>query len=311
MKSVLKNTIATIVLCLNIGFASAQINYFNYLDYTSEWRVYGISAVAGPWAVQYTKEYITYFIDGDTTINGLTYYKKYYALKDSTAADFAGPYTAVSNYVSHTSPSFIREDASNKFYAYQQWNNTDVPIEDFNLSIGNGFLNDSVCLVYSIDTLYLGSRLLKHYKAQSSSLPVHGVIEGIGTLSINCGMAIEGNRWIVCYKKQNDELNLYNTIPCTSFPIAMRIYSPTSIQTNTYEPQISLLPNPTTGNLALQTNDFDTYNIKIIDCTGKVLYKMKSEANQLNIPIDAFEKGVYFVVISNEKYAITKKIVKI
>jgi hypothetical protein len=75
---------------------------------------------------------------------------------------------------------------------------------------------------------------------------------------------------------------------------------------------IKLYPNPTTGNVNI---NFDKVlnggSIFITDMTGKQVYSLDNLTNQvLNIDINHFSKGVYFVKIQNNNAQKVIKLIK-
>jgi hypothetical protein len=76
--------------------------------------------------------------------------------------------------------------------------------------------------------------------------------------------------------------------------------------------KIAISPNPATNNvvITLNTKQLGLYNLNIIDLTGKSVYSNSIQANTtLNLDVNSFAKGVYFVKISNNKNQFVQKLI--
>jgi hypothetical protein len=69
---------------------------------------------------------------------------------------------------------------------------------------------------------------------------------------------------------------------------------------------ISIHPNPTKGELRIESGDLQVEIVEILDITGRaVLISHESTIN-----ISQFSTGTYFVKLKTEKGELTKKIIK-
>jgi uncharacterized repeat protein (TIGR01451 family) len=100
--------------------------------------------------------------------------------------------------------------------------------------------------------------------------------------------------------------------PSVSRTAVLVSVSPISINENEFESNILLYPNPATGNVVLKFGE--TLNISsviISDITGKQVYSLENLNSQvLNIDIDHFAKGLYFVKIQNNEQQKVIKLIK-
>ena len=77
------------------------------------------------------------------------------------------------------------------------------------------------------------------------------------------------------------------------------------------EYEISIFPNPTTGELKIESGELKVENIQLYDMLGKKVLEQKAEDVTLHqIDLSQLPAGVYFVKITTDNGVITKKIVK-
>ena len=73
--------------------------------------------------------------------------------------------------------------------------------------------------------------------------------------------------------------------------------------------QITVYPNPTTGELNIQSSTFKVQGVEILDVNGRKCHVSRVTCHE-NIDISALPNGVYFVRIATEQGVVTKKIIK-
>jgi len=74
---------------------------------------------------------------------------------------------------------------------------------------------------------------------------------------------------------------------------------------------ISIIPNPTTGEFKVQSSRFNVTSIEVFDVYGRLLMSLKSLMSTENvINISHLHSGIYFVKITTEQGEIVKKVVK-
>ena len=75
--------------------------------------------------------------------------------------------------------------------------------------------------------------------------------------------------------------------------------------------QLRIYPNPTTGEIVIQSSKLKVQSVEIFDVSGK-----KQSSHHLNISspnqidISDFPTGAYFLRIATEQGVVTKKIIK-
>ncbi|PCI93228.1 MAG: hypothetical protein COB15_16780, partial [Flavobacteriales bacterium] len=73
---------------------------------------------------------------------------------------------------------------------------------------------------------------------------------------------------------------------------------------------LSLYPNPTTGQLSITLNEVNSGSLKVFNSLGKVVLEDKFESvRELNISLDELS-GLYFLQLEVDGEVITKKIIK-
>ena len=82
-----------------------------------------------------------------------------------------------------------------------------------------------------------------------------------------------------------------------------------------YTIAVDIIPNPTNGNTLIRANNFDNGQIKIEikDLLGKLIFSKEIYANgdfEMQIDLNQYAAGEYFIVIKSQNHSITKKIVK-
>ena len=122
---------------------------------------------------------------------------------------------------------------------------------------------------------------------------VVGVIDTLtsnfsSNLTGGTAMLAEG-RWDVCVLKINNLLGL-NSIDG--------------------EFTINIYPNPTQDIVTIETESNEQFTTELIDSKGLVLSTTKLGSQSLQINMEEFESGVYYVRLSNENQTIVKKLVK-
>ena len=255
----------------------------NYLDNSSQWHTYG-------WAASYNEHtFITTYLDGDTIINGLTYYKEYTFRKDSSTlfgVTISGPGIT----------SYIRENSNQQFIRPDGFGNEWV-VADFSLMIGDT-LPLTGCPIFSIDTIYFGATPLKRYAEEFP--PLQNIdnyyVEGIGKTAPFCEPGIDGYSYMVCYIKGNDTLQL-NTAPflCSSFLEPVRNNMPTNIVAPQDKSKLKIFPNPASDAIMIQHDFNHMVDVRIYDISGSERLHYDNVVSGQNLSIDKLAKGFYIV----------------
>jgi len=282
------------ILCYS-GIFFSQITYFNYLDYTVKRTAEGFGSTGiGTYTVTES-----FYINGDTLINGKYYYKQ----QKIAASNLPWPVAA--------GPSYIREDATLKQYLYNPQTNTETVQYDWNqylqLNVGSVFPNASVasCTVTAIDSVLLGTRYLKRWHGIYSSGPSTNVatpapsfiVEGIGEISDNiCTQAIHSSYRVNCYLKQNNLLNFNLNSTCSNI-------HPNTVYENIINKQdLFIFPNPATDKLnILVENVTGLKQVLIYNSTGQIIKEEEVlfKNNTTTVNTSDVPTGIYTLQISD------------
>jgi hypothetical protein len=64
--------------------------------------------------------------------------------------------------------------------------------------------------------------------------------------------------------------------------------------------RIEVYPNPNeTGLLKITTGNSNTYEVKLIDCLGRIIYESKLDYSISEIDLNGFDKGIFTLFISS------------
>ena len=283
---------------MKLGFA--QTPYSSYLDMTSEWR-HSYNGVGTLW-------YSTTYFDGYEIFNGNVYYKQY--TKTLNYIFLAG-----GNYTTElilSDASYVREDASGKFYIYSTIDGNDYVYFDnqqiINSQIGDVFPEyGASCNIESSEINYLGSVALKRIFGGENCSRC-GSLEGIGNIGPYCGLGIEGNKWLECYTKQNTTIQFGNT-DCSLFPTPERV-NLSATSNNITENNFFVFPNPTNGIIKIKLNALDINNYELYNIQGSILKKGVIQNEEQIIDLSNLANGMYILKIRGENSSLYRKIIK-
>jgi hypothetical protein len=296
----------TVFFCFAFS-AKSQITYHHYLDTTYELRYY----YAG-WNMYTTINYRTTYFDGDTSINGNWYYKVYTRQLDSA---FSTPMQV--DTMLH-GPEFWREDTLGNILYFDADNNYEDTAwkwgEINTWNVGDYYYS---CQIAYVDTIYLGTEPLRRWRGSDTTELIggadRGIVEGVGQTAIMCGLGIEGNGWIACYKRNNIELQ-FSDIPCSTFLEPVRTDTFTQAPSSSEllaqaNSKISVYPVPSDGKLNIVLPDQDNWSAVVTDVQGRtVMNKKLSMKGELHINVSP---GFYYLQMTNEhsKENIVQKII--
>jgi hypothetical protein len=71
--------------------------------------------------------------------------------------------------------------------------------------------------------------------------------------------------------------------------------------------EIKLYPNPTSNTVTINADD--SYNVTIMDLSGKEVFNGKMNSNTMTIDMSQYNAGIYLVKLSNENVVKTTKLV--
>lgn len=86
----------------------------------------------------------------------------------------------------------------------------------------------------------------------------------------------------------------------------------TVVEFSGWQIETSIYPNPSTGrfHLNIKSDNYDTYQVKVVNLIGKTLIQKEVESNfETEFDLTAYPKGVYFVQIQLDQRQIIKRIV--
>lgn len=70
-----------------------------------------------------------------------------------------------------------------------------------------------------------------------------------------------------------------------------------------------VFPNPSNGIVNIQTDQTETYTIKVYDISGKMVFENCMDENQKQIDLTGVEKGMYILHFSNDKHQFRKELI--
>jgi hypothetical protein len=79
------------------------------------------------------------------------------------------------------------------------------------------------------------------------------------------------------------------------------------INTDNDHAGINIYPNPFTFQTTVESKKYDLSGIRITDASGKIVYYRQASGKWVSIDRSGFEKGIYFVQITDEKKNIVNK----
>lgn len=286
MKTYLK---LIIFICIT-NLSNAQITNSIYLDYSSLWHYY----IAGWNGIYGFESFSTIYIDGDTTVNGQDYYKRFRYVHTITNS------TPPSDSYMLYGPALIREDVNNNFVIYDSNAGSESVFLD-NAAIVAANTGDpfpapgATCNIESVASLSIGSQPIKHLHG-SVNMPVVGIAEGIGYVGPICAVGVEGSEILVCYYRLSDSLCFTTGYSPEDFPVPQYMSLGMAKMINS---AIKVYPNPASTQLNidnLQNENFQSYSF--YDTAGKSIEQGALE-QQTRIDISTWGPGIYFLHLTN------------
>lgn len=285
-----------LIIALSL-FLLQSIEAQHHLDQTSMWSYYR-TEWQGPMT---TTNYRTITIDGDSTIQGQTYFKRYIQGIDQVLMGGPTPTTTI---VPKQFFDLIRDDAN---YFYTIRNGQDTAILDFTRTIGDSLFLGGLCAdsLSQVDTLLLGSTPLRKWSFYSYSILPY--IEGVGTtsnlvLGNHCIITGSPPYDLVCYEKQGEQLILNPNINCQVYNSVMNA--------GLENTEVKIYPNPTSGQLQIEYALSFEKSIEVLNMNGQLIFAKESNQEISTLDMTSYPKGAYFLRITSEKGVITKKVIK-
>lgn len=304
----IKTVIITFVCVLNVVVVFAEnISRFP-IKPTSEWRVnYEIM----DYSTTYTEgdEIYRYFINNDTLINSIQYYKLY----KSGIAYYDSPFIFNDVYV-----GAIR-DEDNKFFFIEKNKNTADLLYDFDLNTGDTIYSviEKDMVVSTIEILADGRKKINFMKTDF----LHGkcinqsntyLVEGVGSMGglfyeSPCNHVGFREHYLVCYSENGSPVfqNSLSPVNCDA-TASIEVFE----AGNSF---MYLYPVPANGKLTVEFQDLQSYTsmLHVYDVAGSLVISKKLPAgiNRTELDIRSFKKGTYLLQLSNPINCITKQFI--
>ena len=301
-----------VIFLFFVNASVAQLPGFSLIDETSTWQAIGVSALPNGFncnqGVEVDITSRTYFLSGDTTILGNTYFKMYAHDLDSSFC-VADPniywLDTVTNFV-----RLIREE-QNKLFAFNETTQTETILWDYD-SINIGDVLNSSCLISSIDTLFL---LEQPYLKYNCDCDEDFIIQGIGTSqtffsSPNCGTVFGGDWTNLCYQKNGFNIQIDPSAECISSGDTSLFVSTNNLL-NEIKPEV--FPNPTKDIVQIEFNQNWSGKAMITTIDGKEIFSQQYiHRENTSIDFSNLKNGIYILLLLSSKGTISfHKIVKI
>ncbi len=293
--------IAFTVFFLN---SQAQITYFHYLDYQTEWR-----NIYGGWSGFYSfTNFYTHYFDGDTLLsNGKRYYKSYYVEVDS---NYTTPITV--NVSGPKGPLLLREDSTKKLWDF----NFNLGVEEVYADYGkyrNVLVGDTVpdesCIITSVDSIHFDSKYLRRFT--SASIGRFG-IEGMGKTMLLCATGVEGNYVLICFKNGRDSIAFDNTFSCyNSFPKPQRHSVSSGILKIIEHPILNIFPNPTSNIVTVESSSNQIIkHALVLDLLGRKVIDVEENSSKIFLDLSSLNSSTYILKTQVGNDWLIRKIVK-
>lgn len=263
----------------------------SYLNASSHWYFEGGGFTLG--VGTHYAEHHTYYLDGDTLLDGHAWYKMYFDRQDTSWAAIVGGTTVYAE--KHLYYAAIREEGK-KFYLVYKSDDQPFLLYDFNIQVGET-LGWTACsspvVVTGMDTVLLGTTPLQRFFL--NNFPDEFIVEGVGSsmgFQVNCPgtIGIESYYDPICYGRDGHTLPLQTWV------------SDCSILSGTGSPQnlksLTVMPNPSTGMVRLQgiRADQPLENLQVFDSMGnRVRYEKTGSPSAIDL--SALSSGLYFLTL--------------
>jgi hypothetical protein len=272
------------------------------IDLQGEWRV-------DYQEVWYPEEFYNNlyrdFIDGDTVINSIQYYKVYrsgYSYYGLFPQGEVYPY----NHILH---GFLREE-DNKWYTFFEDN--DTLLFDFTLNVndtvysGCTFTMGEQIIVDAVDSVLVnGDYKRRMHLYGDASMVAEYIIEGIGATSglFENMYMFEWSSTLVCYAKDGVSVWGESTEECD---LAVKIN-----ENEADHIPYNLYPNPAKDFTLLRVSQgIGKTKLTLIDILGTIVYQDFLESPcTIKIALDGYPSGVYLAILENNGLRKTVKLI--
>lgn len=283
----MKQLFFSVLLIVQFSVASAS-----WLDSTSKWYFTDVSVFNGNVSYYFR----TYFLDGDTVINGKVWHKEYLTTIDSAVNIFPVSGTTVTT----TGPFYVkalREDSLNRYIATYEYNTAEFIVEDFNLTVGDTILGG--CIITSMDSFLFDGVYRKRFFPDWPYDYVY--VEGIGETR-PCGMIMEGASSLCAYTTDRD--TFVAGIGCMA-PYFNHFLSPTSIETLPDENIFNVFPNPTCSAECYVDIKQEGY-LQMIDFVGRIILDKSLQTGKHTLELKEIGAGSYSLIFRTKSGTVTR-----
>jgi hypothetical protein len=251
-------------------------------------------------------EKLKFYIENDTVISTKTYFKLY----KSGIAYYDTPYQFDHIYV-----GAIR-DENNNIYFIEKEQFQEQTLYDFNISQGDTIRTEieKGMEVTSIETLAddrlkINIRKTDFIHGKCSNYNNTFLIEGIGSMGglfyeSPCNHVGFREHYLVCYSEEGNLIyeNELSTIKCKSST------SINSLIENYL--QIKIFPDPVSDRLKIEIKNKpeNKLAIEIYNISGIIVFRQLINDSKIEIDLEKFRKGIYFIRISDINSYLTRKL---
>jgi len=137
--------------------------------------------------------------------------------------------------------------------------------------------------------------------------PSGGVFSGAAVIGSQLSIANAGT-FVPVYSYTDTSTGCSNT--ATTQVIVIDCGSPAGLVSLVSTSGFNLYPNPNTGIFLIETNTKTNKSISISDITGRIIYSTVSEESSIQININDFANGIYYVKVSANESIHVIKIIK-
>jgi len=309
----MKNFTALLFMIVWVNVSAQTSVYHPFPDSSAFWTVDAGSccynSCPGPPINPYITDIkISYYLDGDTSINSLLYHKLF---KNGNAHEHCAITGSVNNwwYYNNVYLGAYRQDVvSKKVYFVNYLATQECLLYDFDLSVGDTLDNcmmmgGQCAIIESIDSILIGNDYRKKFNLFQSALSV-SLIEGIGSTSglfePLCPFEVMGI--LVCFSQNNQTLYPDSTSTCS---IASGI---NEIKTT---PVVKISPNPFINQITVQVDgsmilsEWVMYNYLGMKVRNEVI-----DENEFVINRSSLVPGIYILQLKSKDGAqVTQKII--
>jgi Secretion system C-terminal sorting domain len=240
------------------------------------------------------------FVDRDTIINGLIYYKlKYKFIKLPKVFNY--PFVTY-NDVPLDYPHLLREEANSKKVFLRVWGKYETLLYDFNLVEGDTMPNNATLILSKIDSVQINVGFRKRFVFNSTKDNSYQAIwvEGIGNVQdpLDQSRIYDSKDGIFC-AYSNNQITYENCIlfcDCLDYLKEGSGINQT-IKTGNYK----VYPNPVKNNFYIYLDNGTIKSVRIIGLNGRLVKNVGDNIGTNfidNIDISSLSSGIYLCVVT-------------